>query len=573
MDSPDVSPPAAATVATANLTPELTADVPAKGATNHATVTSHPVGKSSATETVGGGKTGKPGQGGQSARSGGTSIAKTTQTGRGGGNSNSTDNSDSGGIPSKNNKGDAPLDSGPPGSFFDDEMNNKKKADATQKENEKQEKKGITKLQNNAKKNNAKKPANALADRAPVTAGSYGETLARQDGEDAGKYSIPERDLEQEDCNEFIVGMRFVDGLPEAFIRDVKTKERYHCVVANFWKDEDEKLAYVHKWKEFCDKHKLSELIFQGKEDPDGMEEWNSRPPPESPSKKKNSRKGTASSRKSGGKTGRGKGDKKGRGKGRSAPVQAPDGGVRLEGGKGGSKVLVVDKSQLEGGCVKAQGSLGGGKGGQPDQSEGDGADPGPSRATDKPGETTGVVQEEGRDTGVVESEISNNQDKSDVSNNPGGPGTVSTTKKKKRNRQLTQGVVNPPTSFSVRVATDSHGCKHCGIMDMMRIPRNEVAFYCEKGRFLGQVGTCSHVDESGNRCAVRFEAGMKKQVDSRTVQEMVFACHTGVQHVSVATDHTEECLTAFCDKHYQERVMKHLSNGGNTRKRRRVVT
>ena len=331
---------------------------------------------------------------------------------------------------------------GPPQKFFTNEGEEESRNKEKKKRRDNKSKKGVETMTRNARKE-------AIG---PSTARSFSGKLAKEDGETADKYELPKRNHDAESAWK-IVGLRYLRNKPEVWAVETKEDKAYYIPVASIWGSKEDKEMFGHQWRDFWIKHGLPDLTYVGKSDPNGAKEWNSR-------ENASPRKRTAGRKNQSKKAKRHKNNKTNK-KGSSA---ASGKGVV---GRAGSKVLVLDDNK--------DGTV-------------DDAEASNSAALDKP--SGGVGDHSGDGVGGRDSEGSLGVGNSIAKGKGGGcAATTGSGRSAKegeddggvKNRR-TQGVVIGPTSFCMKKAGDGHGCKHCGIMDMMGITRNELAFYCAEG-------------------------------------------------------------------------------------------
>ena len=421
-----------------------------------------------------------------------------------------------------------------------------------QRKREKQVKKGINALQNaggggtgggskqSKQTTKAKRSGNTAGGnggrsnkptRQPTVARNSYEVCAQLYKQGPKKYQLPKRMLDMEE-GEDVIGYGYDEWDRPVLVEDDHVKGAAYFEVEIIWQGKSEKLAFAHRWHDICCRNGLSNKTYQGKRDPEAARVWRSTIgqnqhiiPVAKDNPGGNANKGAASSN----------------GKKQKEPkprVTSPDGtfitGTPRTGMGGGGKKLVTPAARM----------------GNEHPSSKPGCKVHPRRLQMEDIQDSGEVpsQQEGLNLDGGSNAKKGNPTELDEGQEEDGPNKCCTKPSTKKRSADHQGKVTPPTSFEMKKATDSHGCVHCGILDMEVFKgKTDIAFHLREGKILHLAKVCQHEDKDGKMCGVPFNKDYKGKI---------YACRTGIQHCKMPKPYTEQCIKCLCEEHGEEATL-----------------
>ena len=364
------------------------------------------------------------------------------------------------------------------------------------------------------------------------TASTFKAKNHDQDEDDPMDYEIPDGE-HSVDGNEGVrvTNVCYEGDTPMIICEDEGETEM--SKVSLIWTSPDDREVFGPQWKRLCDEMGLSDLTYQGKDDPEGRRAWEeslNRSP------KKKTRKSP------------------GRNTPRSRALK------RSKKARENAKLRQLHHQFGRRKDGKGPQESGGDGGACPNEDEGDAAQQTSKRPPGSPGDDVGAS-----DNARTIKQTTAGSDCSEESVAPTGQ-AVQKTATLSKGRGRSKEFVNGPTEFQLPKATHGQGCVHCGVRDLVAFDSREYKHYSQPGQFLSYVGECS------GRCGIRFDASHKGQASGTWVH----GCLVGKRfHTKDRKDYDVECNFAMCSACHIAALERHeleAGVGGRGSRRRRAV-
>ena len=391
----------------------------------------------------------------------------------------------------------------------------------------------------------------------PNTAPNFDSKNHHQDDDEPADYEVPDVDPKKKRRIK-VVGVEYEGDTPHVVY--MEGRKRVMSPAYIIWQDEDEIEAFGPQWKELCEEMELSQLTYQGKDDPEGRrrhEQMRNQQRTKSP--KKSPVKTTKRARES-------RKRKKQEEQERRRLLHHEVKTHNAEGSEGVPEGGDALSKETTGGGVSPGG--GAAEGENPTNKEGISGAGGNTGANKEGG--GGKAQQKDGDGKGGSKKHGNNRDGSDKEvSNRGTDQAGDTSVVVAKRRVASQGHVNHPTPFGLPKATHGHGCSHSGVLDLAGFNQREYKHYIQEGRFLHSVGTCS------GGCGTKFDGSYKARPMPSGF--LVFGCPVGKRFCTKdKKEYDVECNFArccLCQMKAMEAHEKETSGGGRARASRRAKT
>ena len=360
----------------------------------------------------------------------------------------------------------------------------------------------------------------------PKTASTFGEKVHNEDNDSPTDYEVPDA-IPGKRYKEWVFNVHYEGDTPCLVYRE--GGKDFMSKVRNVWTKKYDREVFGPQWKRLCEELGLSELTYQGKDDPEGRRRWQELM--SQPAKKKKSPS--------------------------PKPVTPKKRALQR------SKKQQLNEKMRQLHHQFSKNNDGEKSGRSIDTRSGDdAANVGGQNNVMKHGSSTlkdsgGDNLETGASGDDGDSPSGNDDSRSQV-------GNTSVIQRKKR-RSATQGVVIKPTPFGLPKATHGHGCKHSGVLDLIGFNQKEYKHYIQEGRFLHNVGTCS------GGCGTRFDGSYKARPMPSGF--LVFGCPVGKRFCTKdKKEYDVECNFArccLCQMKALEQHEKESGGGGRVSRRR----